>query len=284
MSENISVAKTTSIRDAGYDEVWLQDRILENTSALDLGDDLEVISRERIQSSGGRLDILLKDPEEDMMYEVEVMLGATDETHIVRTIEYWDNEKRKWPHRQHTAVLVAESINRRFFNVIQIFSHAIPIIAIQVSLIDAGDQKLLHFSKILDSYEEPDDRPPPHGEYDEQHWRVYSPWTLETARALLDVAKPAVPTASLNYAKYYIAIETNGNNVMSLNKRSGNKSWLEIWFSAKCIPVAMQLLDEAKIPYSKKKDTLRITTDTTAIKSNPAMLKLAELVKQSWED
>ena len=49
------------------------------------------------------------------MYEVEVMLGETDETHIIRTIEYWDHEKRRWPQRQHFAVLVAETITRRFF-------------------------------------------------------------------------------------------------------------------------------------------------------------------------
>ena len=34
-------------------------------------------SRKRQQSSGGRLDILLKNPEDDSMYEVEVMLGES---------------------------------------------------------------------------------------------------------------------------------------------------------------------------------------------------------------
>ena len=33
--------------------------------------------------------MLLKDPEDDSMFEVELKLGATDETHIIRTIEYW---------------------------------------------------------------------------------------------------------------------------------------------------------------------------------------------------
>ena len=106
---DIPIAKTVSIREAGFDEYWLQDQIVNNPSALDLGD-LEVISKEKIQFSGGRLDILLKDPEDDKMYEVEVMLGDTDETHIIRTIEYWDNEKRKFPQRQHQAVLVAEKV------------------------------------------------------------------------------------------------------------------------------------------------------------------------------
>src|SRR5207237_5013291 len=114
-------------------------------------------SKEKQQSSGGRLDILLKNPEDDSMYEVEVMLGETDETHIIRTIEYWDNEKRRWPQRQHIAVLVAEHINRRFFNVIHLLSHSIPIIAIQVALIQSHDKKTLVFTKMLDTYEEIDD-------------------------------------------------------------------------------------------------------------------------------
>jgi len=45
------------------------------------------------------------------MYEVEVMLGETDPSHIIRSIEYWDNEKRKYPQRQHFAVLIAESFD-----------------------------------------------------------------------------------------------------------------------------------------------------------------------------
>src|SRR5271163_1935179 len=128
MANGISIATQVSIREAGFDEFWLQDQIYDNPSCLGLGE-LEASQRERRQLSGGRLDILLKNPEDDSMYEVEVMLGETDETHIIRTIEYWDNEKRRWPQRQHYAVLVAENINRRFFNVIHLLSNSIPIVA-----------------------------------------------------------------------------------------------------------------------------------------------------------
>jgi hypothetical protein len=96
MPDEIEIAQPISIRDAGLDEFWLQNQISENPNCLGLGE-LETIAKERQQPSGRRLDILLKIPEDDSMYEVEVMLGETDETHIIRTIEYWDNEKRKWP-------------------------------------------------------------------------------------------------------------------------------------------------------------------------------------------
>ncbi len=55
------------------------------------------------------------------------MLGETDASHIIRTIEYWDLERRRWPKRPHTAVLVAENMERRFFNVIQLLTFTIPI-------------------------------------------------------------------------------------------------------------------------------------------------------------
>src|SRR2546425_4507779 len=144
MTTSIPIGKQLSILSCGYDEAWLQDQIIEDPTCLRLGE-LEFVSRERQQASGGRLDILLKDPEDDAMYEVEVMLGGTDETHIIRTIEYWDNEKRKWPQRQHFAVLVAEQITRRFFNVIQLISHAVPMIAIQANIIEAERRRILQF-------------------------------------------------------------------------------------------------------------------------------------------
>ena len=142
MPREVQLAQQLVIREAGYDEPWLQDQIYENPACLGLGE-LETIARERQQLSGGRLDLLLKDPEDDAMYEVELMLGETDETHIIRTIEYWDNEKRRWPQRQHFAVLVAEHINRCFFNVIHLLSHSIPIIAIQASLLETDGKRSL---------------------------------------------------------------------------------------------------------------------------------------------
>ena len=53
---------------------WLQDRIEEDTLLLGLGD-LAIIERERKQSSGGRIDFLLYDPETETMYKTEIMLG-----------------------------------------------------------------------------------------------------------------------------------------------------------------------------------------------------------------
>ena len=132
------VTTVLKIGDCGHDEFWLRDIIYDNPSVLGLGEDLQAVMKEKTQSSGGRLDLLLNDSD-DSMYEVEVQLGETNESHIIRTIKYWDNEKRRWPNRAHTAVLVAEKITSRFFNVVQLLSRAVPIIGIQANIVQVGD-------------------------------------------------------------------------------------------------------------------------------------------------
>ena len=67
-------------------------------------------------------DLLLQDADSNRRYEVEVQLGATDESHIIRTIEYWDIERRRYPQYEHTAVIVAEDITSRFLNIISLFN------------------------------------------------------------------------------------------------------------------------------------------------------------------
>jgi len=164
--DDIGTTKVLTIGECGHDEYWLRDRIFADPTILGLGD-LQAIMREKNQSQGGRLDLLLKNPEDDSMFEVELQLGATDESHIVRTIEYWDGEKRRWPNRSHTAVLVAETINNRFFNVVHLLSLAVPIIGIQANIVQAGDKRALHFHKVIDSYEEPEEAETAQQPYDE---------------------------------------------------------------------------------------------------------------------
>ncbi len=286
MNNGIPIARTLRIRECGFDEYWLQDQIAGNPACLGLGE-LEVITRERQQSSGGRLDILMKDPEDDSMYEVEVMLGETDETHIIRTIEYWDNEKRKWPQRQHFAVLVAETITRRFFNVIQVVSHAIPIIAIQSNIVEANGQRMLTFSKILDTYEEPEEGGGTNEVHDENYWKEKSSWSIDTAKTFFEIVQPVYgDNISINYVKNYIAIVVSGNNYFWFHKRSGNKSLLGFWLSETLLPQATALLDEKGISYTvRKNQSVRINTDKATISNNREMyLQIAKLVRQAWEE
>src|SRR5262245_42205727 len=107
-----------------FSEVWLHDRIAEDPAILGLGE-LEVIQREKVQFAGGRLDMLLWDADNGTRYEVEVMLGATDPSHIIRAIEYWDIERRRYPAYDHVAVLIAEQVTSRFLNVMSLLAGSI---------------------------------------------------------------------------------------------------------------------------------------------------------------
>lgn len=69
-------------------ETWLENQIAENPARLNLGE-VEVRGRQRMQPRAGRLDLLLEDTENRKRYEVEIQLGKTDESHIIRAIEYW---------------------------------------------------------------------------------------------------------------------------------------------------------------------------------------------------
>lgn len=283
MSDEVALAQQITLREAGYDEYWLQRQITENPACLGLGD-LETISTERRQSSGGRLDILLKDPADDAMYEVEVMLGETDETHIIRTIEYRDNEKRIWPLRQHFAVLVAEQINRRFFNVIHLLSYSIPIIAIQTSLLSVNQSKSLFFSKILDTYEEIDDgRSLDDRSCNREYWLSRAKWTLDAADALLQLTSGVLESAALSYLKSYIAINVGGDNYMWLHKRSSGKSLLTFRISSSLQEQAAGLLESCNITPVRKPKGFSITFDKEIIANNSTRLvELANLIKRSW--
>ena len=132
-----------------YNEKWVQNKIAKDPSILGLGDVI-LKDRERIQPRAGRLDLLLQDPDSSQRYEVEIQLGKTDESHIIRTIEYWDIERKRYPQYDHTAVIVAEDITSRFLNVISLFNGFIPLIAIQMNAIKWGDQISLVCTTVLD--------------------------------------------------------------------------------------------------------------------------------------
>ena len=144
---------------------------------------------------------------------------------------------------------------------------------------------MLSFSKILDTYEEPEESST-YEVYGETFWREKAIWTMDTAKALLEIIRPVYGEASLNYVKNYISTMVNGNNYLWFHKRSGNKSLLSFWTTDKLLPSATQLLDEKGIPYTvRKNEYIRITIDKETVLNNPEMfVKIAQIVKQSWEE
>lgn len=266
MNKEIQTLELTSIRDNGFDEYWLQDYIWNNPSCLGLGD-LEPIAKEKRQTSGGRLDILMKGNDEEL-YEIEVMLGETDETHIIRTIEYWDIEKKKRPKRQHTAVLVAERINTRFYNVINLLSHSVPIIGIQANLYRSGDSISLVFTKIIDSFEEP--------EIDEENGKTYGaeyiqktfPETFDVINSINLIVKDIVPDARMNYLKKGASIFINGTRKIIIVRRGKKQSSVAYVVSDEDRSKIEDILDSASISYDYKQSRIRVWLDNESLNNN----------------
>ena len=207
-------ANSQRLRELGLGEAWLQDQIQQDPSLLGLGD-LTVIKKEKIQPSGGRIDFVLSDPTEETRFEVELMLGAVNESHIIRTIEYWDIERQRYPTIDHRAVIVAEQITSRFFNVIRLLNWAIPIIAIQLSAFKFGDEVVLQFIRVLDTYElgaEPDDEVS-EAQVDRAFWeKKATTASLGVVEDLIALVPTANGSPKITYNKHHIALGTSGYN------------------------------------------------------------------------
>lgn len=226
----ISLEKHSTI-----DERWLHLRLQDDPSLLGLGD-LQVIESERRQPSGGRLDLLLSDPGSLARYEVEIQLGATDEKHLVRTIEYWDIERRRYPKYEHTAVIVAEDITSRFLNVISLFNGFIPLIAIQLKGIEVNGAFTLVATRVLDAIPlgtiEEDQRAG--GGSDRAFWvGKSSDATLSLVDSLMKIIRQVEPGIEPNYTKYYIGLAMPGSSARNFVSFVPQKARLIVQFRIK---------------------------------------------------
>jgi hypothetical protein len=257
--------KPVKLRDVEKDERWLQAKISEDPSILGLGD-LVMLQRERTQSSGGRVDFLMYEPEEQTRYEIEVMLGTLDESHIIRTIEYWDIERRRYPNFEHRAVIVAEDITNRFFNIISILNRSVPIIALQLNAFVMENKLVLNFVKILDLAQEED---PNEEEVSEQTDRKY--WENRANKQSLKVMDLIIAELSqasnkmrITYNKSHIALGSIGKNFAWFHPRKGTRLHIQLLTGPDNREPIVSELEEIGIESSvrgKKSITLVLTED-----------------------
>lgn len=248
MNEKLEYARAKKISlktHPQFNEKWLQNKIAEDPSILGLGD-LRLIKKERLVSSGGRIDFLLKDDDLNRLYEVEVQLGKTDETHIIRTIEYWDLEKRKNPSHEHRAVLIAEDITSRFFNVIYLMNLSIPIIAIKLNAREIEGKIILIFTKVLDTYEIPEDEI-----IGDTEVVGVAYWQNKGFEAALDVMKEIIKIAEqirndvkITYNKTHIALGTPRLNCVWFYLRKNNYCSIDLRVNEENVEDAKNILEE----------------------------------------
>lgn len=284
--ENLKYTKPIKIslkENSELNEKWVQDRIAEDPSILGLGD-LILKDKERAQPKAGRLDLLLQDAETNHRYEVEVQLDQTDETHIIRTIEYWDIERKRYPQYDHTAVIVAENITSRFLNVISLFNGFIPLIAVQMSAIKVGEHISLVCSTVLDEMTLGlvDEEEEVKEVTDRNYWiQRGTKETVNMVDDLFDLIKTVDERIELKYNKFYIGLAKNEQpNNFVIFRPQKNSVRLEIRLpksdeiEEKINDIGLDVMD-----YDKKWGRYRIRLSQSEIKKHSIFL--AELFKKA---
>jgi hypothetical protein len=216
-----------------YDENWVRDTIAKDPSLLGLGD-ITLKDKERLQLKAGRLDLLFEDTDQEKRYEVELMLGRIDECHIIRAIEYWDIEQRRYRDYNHCAVIVAEDITSRFLNVISLLNGQVPLIALQMNAIKINDKFTLHFTKVLDEAslgtDEEDDAD--NQSVDRSYWeKLSSSLSMGLVDQCAYLLKEIDPNISLTYKVRYIGLAQKNrvNNFLTFHPK---KKFLRIHIKA----------------------------------------------------
>ncbi len=267
-------------------ENWVRDIIAADPPVLGLGD-LEIKDIERAQPQGGRLDLLLKDPDSGKRYEVEIMLGTVNESHIVRCIEYWDIERKRYPQYEHSAVLIAENITTRFLNVISLFNNSIPLIAIQMEALKLDDKIILHFTKVLDEIipgEDDEDEPPPMS-VDRSYWeKKVLKQSLDTVDTSLEIIKGFDPSAQPNYNKAYIGI-TDGMRPRNYLLFKAKKQFVRVEAKIRDQEQWRQRLEDAEIfvfPGRGKRKRIHFRMNNVELEKNKELI--SELYRTCFEE
>jgi hypothetical protein len=273
VAPRLTKGNIVSLRSVGVDEAYLEKFIDADPTVLGLGE-VTVVERQRRQEKAGRLDLLLQDDSEDIRYEVELMLGSVDESHLIRTIEYWDIERRRYPAYDHRAVLIAEDITTRFLNVITLFSGSIPIIAIQVKAIGVGDNIGLTFVRVVDSTRlRIDDQAIPSQPTDRSYWlsRAGSGIVTMVDQCLSFINEVAKKPRSLNYNKSYIGLTEGGrrDNFAWFNPK---KSFLRLGVSLEPTEPWEKLLQSAGLDFKNRHGELRIELTTKDVAENGELI------------
>lgn len=131
-----------------FRESWLRDRIADDPGMLGLGP-ARVVDIERRHPHAGRLDLLLQQGQQ-RRYVVEIMLGKLDESHLVRTHEYWDSEQQTMPGLEHVAVLAAEELPPRLVRVLGLLRGTLPLVVLQMTATRVAGQFSLCFTRVLE--------------------------------------------------------------------------------------------------------------------------------------
>ena len=98
-----------SLRNKNINENIVQDYFEKNINIIGLTNGI-FLDKEELQSGSKRLNMLFKEKNTKKCYVVGVKLGNLDENHIIKTIEYWNLAKKKYPKYEHCIIFCVGNI------------------------------------------------------------------------------------------------------------------------------------------------------------------------------
>ena len=127
-----------------------------------------------------------------------------------------------------------------------------PIIGIKVNIIQIGDKKALHFTKVIDSYEEPEESEPTQSTYDEKYWVDNFPGAFECAkwyRKLLEKYYGEIP---IKYFDGYVSLTVGGIARAWVSKRKNDRVFIEVKYVEEDLNEAMNILTRRVCHFAKE--------------------------------
>ena len=213
-----------------YDEAWLEQLIKSDTALLGLGS-IDVVTSQ-IHQAKGRLDLLCRDEKNEVIYVVELMLGALDESHIVRTIEYWLRERDRKSHEDYelVAVLAAERVlESRFVDVVRFLSRQMPLLLMEISALQVENRLTLKFTRVFDGRRAEAEAVSPTPEASRESWiEAGSPETVSLAEEFAEMLKEINASISLSFRQQFLGLRI-GNRASNFMTFQPKRQFLKVW-------------------------------------------------------
>lgn len=146
--------KKIFLRSLGKDEHWLRNELLSNPALLPFLNiqQSDCCSPDDSLPVDGGIHLLLTSEKDDAVYVMTAVLGESGPEHFFRCIESWDTARRRSPGRHHIAVLIAEGFDPKNANVMQIVSRNIPMVTVQLDVIETAESYILHCTEVIVSH------------------------------------------------------------------------------------------------------------------------------------
>ena len=160
-----------------------------------------------------------------------------------------------------------------------------PLVAIQVNIVEIGDRRSLHFTKIIDSYEEPEgDLIGVAEQIDESFWESKSISVLNSAKQVYEATKEIYEDTKLGFNKTNITINSGGYNQMYFKKRYEGSVLIAFRFGSKMSELE-DLLQRNEINFNVDKKKFSFQPYERQIEEKVEVFReIAKLNKRWWQE